>query len=380
MTVLSRETLYVTQRMLEDFAVEHYRATGERLRIRDAIAKMKERDLLLSDIPLRPVLTWNMTKEEFTRAFLDLPVNAARILANEEGGYSDLFREERSAFPPGQDVFCRKAMPCVAAEPRALSYFEIYYVRDGQCEMDFGTDTVPLREGDVCIVPPNATHALPLDEGAFVVITTVRASTFDAQFGDLLTKAGAMSSFFRESLYGKSAPNYLLIHAASNAEMMRAHIRGLLIQCSTRDRHTNSCAICGLKLFLSEALRASHDKVEIFRSPVGGSPRADCGEILQYIQQNYRTVRLSTLAREFHYNETYLSRMLQNYAHKSFTEIVRDIRMKRAEEYLNNSALRVHEISTLVGYSSVDHFSRAFKSTHGVSPQAFRRGLPHKEE
>jgi len=84
-------------------------------------------------------------------------------------------------------------------------------------------------------------------------------------------------------------------------------------------------------------------------------------------------VRLSTLAERFHYNETYLSRMLQNYAHKSFTEIVRDIRMKRAEDYLNNSSLRVHEIAALVGYSSVDHFSRAFKSTHGTSPQAYRR-------
>ena len=65
--------------------------------------------------------------------------------------------------------------------------------------------------------------------------------------------------------------------------------------------------------------------------------------------------------------------MLQNYMGMSFTEIVRGIKMTRAEEYLSTSTLRIHDISALVGYDSVDHFSRTFKSTHNMSPQAYRR-------
>ena len=117
----------------------------------------------------------------------------------------------------------------------------------------------------------------------------------------------------------------------------------------------------------------STDTAAVLRAARDESTRADCGAILQYIQQNYRTVRLSTLARAFHYNETYLSRMLQNYMGMSFTEIVRGIKMTRAEEYLSTSTLRIHDISALVGYDSVDHFSRTFKSTHNMSPQAYRR-------
>ena len=372
MTFMSKETLYVTRKMMESFLVDHYQTTGERLSTRELIWKMNDQGLLLTVRPDRQTMNWQMDREEFAEAFLSLPINATRILEN-SGGFSEIFREEQSAFPPGQDVFCYKMPPYMTAELRGLSYFEIFYVRDGECEMKFGTDTVRLRAGDVCIVPPNAPHALPLDQNCHVVNTIVRASTFDAQFGDLLTKSGTMAGFFRESLYARTEPNFLMVHTPTEQESVRFHMRGLIIQSRPRDRHTNDCAICALKLFLSEALRASGDEVEIYRSPVGGNPRADCGEILQFIHQNYQTVRLSTLARQFHYNETYLSRMLQNYAHKSFTEIVRDIRMKRAEEYLNNSSLRVHEISSLVGYSSVDHFSRAFKATHGVSPQAYRR-------
>ena len=377
---MSNEPLYLTHQMLESFAINHYSVTGERLRIQELVQQMKEQNLLLTEKPIRKTIDWEMTKDSFVQAFMDIPICADPILESAAGGFSDIFREEQSAFPEGRDVFCRKTAPCVAAEPRSLSYFELFYVLKGSCEMIFGAEQVPLRQGDMCIVPPNTSHALPLDPGCFVVNTTVRASTFDAQFGDLLTKAGVISSFFRESLYGRSGPNFLLIHADPDSTSVRYHLRGLLILSTTNDKHTNGCVTCGLKLFLSELLRSANDEVEIYRTPVGGSPRADCGEILQYIQQNYRTVRLSSLAREFHYNETYLSRMLQNYAHKSFTEIVRDIRMKRAEEYLNNSALRIHEISALVGYSSVDHFSRAFKSTHGMSPQAYRRRALLDEE
>ena len=65
--------------------------------------------------------------------------------------------------------------------------------------------------------------------------------------------------------------------------------------------------------------------------------------------------------------------MLQNYMGMSFTDIVRGIKMTRAEEYLTSSNLRIHEISALVGYDSVDHFSRTFKATHNMSPQTYRR-------
>ena len=109
---MSKETLYTTQSKMEAFAVSHYRATGERLSIRELAEKMNEHGLLQTARPPRPILNWSMSKEEFNQALLDLPVNATRILESEGVGFSDLFREEKSAFPPGQDVFCRKAMPC----------------------------------------------------------------------------------------------------------------------------------------------------------------------------------------------------------------------------------------------------------------------------
>jgi AraC-like DNA-binding protein len=257
--------------------------------------------------------------------------------------------------------------------PIELEYFDMYYVANGSAKLTFEEDGFALKEGAFCIMPPHPLHSLTVDENSYVLDVIVRSSNFDSRCGELLTMSGVFSGFFREALYGSSQPNFLLLYTQPGDRMLDLCFRGLGIECAFPDKHTWSAANCWMKLLLSSALRSCGDKVEIYRFPTGGNPRADCGEILQYIQQNYRTVRLSSLARQFHYNETYLSRMLQNYAHQSFTEIVRDIRMNRAVEYLTNSSLRVHEIAGLVGYSSVDHFSRAFKTMYGVSPQGYRR-------
>ena len=367
-------TKYFTILAMEGYLDRLRRSSGTRLSFRDALLRMDEEGLLLSDPGPLPVLDFRMEHEEFCRAYSTLPLPVGPLLDLPDSECLILSDQEAASFPPGQDVYTRKMIVGTQEMVRCPEFFNLYYVVDGSCTMDFSGDTIDLKAGDLCIVPPLSPHKMVLEEGAFVGDILIRSSNFDSRFGELMTMSGVFSGFFRESLYGQSQPNFLMMHTPAGDKELQVRFRGLVVECvSPSDNHTNSCTTSWMKLLLAQALRSCGDKVEIYHFPTGGNPRADCGEILQYIQQNSRTVRLSTLAKEFHYNETYLSRMLQNYAHQSFTEIVRDIRMNRAVEYLTNSSLRVHEIAGLVGYSSVDHFSRAFKALYGVSPQGYRR-------
>lgn len=58
----------------------------------------------------------------------------------------------------------------------------------------------------------------------------------------------------------------------------------------------------------------------------------------------------------------------------SFTEIVRDCRLRMADHYLRQTRIPVAEIGFLVGYREVNSFYRAFKSWHGQTPQEVRNG------
>jgi AraC-like DNA-binding protein len=49
--------------------------------------------------------------------------------------------------------------------------------------------------------------------------------------------------------------------------------------------------------------------------------------------------------------------------------------MRRSEELLRSSYLRVKEVMYRVGINDKSHFSRAFKSEFGISPTKYRRDI-----
>jgi AraC-like DNA-binding protein len=55
----------------------------------------------------------------------------------------------------------------------------------------------------------------------------------------------------------------------------------------------------------------------------------------------------------------------------TFHDYYMDARMSRAASLLNETRVRVTEVSEQVGYTQLSSFSRAFKAFHGVSPCAF---------
>ena len=56
----------------------------------------------------------------------------------------------------------------------------------------------------------------------------------------------------------------------------------------------------------------------------------------------------------------------------TFKQLLLDIRMSSARQYLSESAIGLYALSDLLGYQSLGAFSRAFKGVHGVPPTQWR--------
>lgn len=365
-------TLYTTPEQVEAFVYLHFHKTGQRLLFPQALAKMESQGLLLPLQPPIPSFNGNQDPLSFSKAFDTMPLNAGVILHNSHTYLTEGIVEEEALFPIGKDVYCIKHLPYMNEDAHTHTYFEITYIYSGKCTMLFGGEAIEMGAGDLCIVPPGSPHAQPLKSGCFAIGLMVRQSTFDSLFGELLINNDLESQFFRDSLYDSNRVNFLRLYTDTGNEQLRWYLQALVGECYCTDSHSNTCAISLVKLFLAEAFRIYGNTATVYRE-AGHGRKVDCGLILKYIQNNYRNVTLRELSDVFHYNEAYLSRLLQNYAHQSFTEIVRSLRLKRAEEYLINSDLKIHEINRLVGYDSVDHFSRTFKATYGCSPMTYRK-------
>jgi 2-isopropylmalate synthase len=96
---------------------------------------------------------------------------------------------------------------------------------------------------------------------------------------------------------------------------------------------------------------------------------------LQYIQNHYQTVSLDSLCTKFHYNKSYLSRLIHKNTGRSFIDIVTDLKLSQAIDLLTNTTLSISDISELVGYHNVDHFSKHFKKKYSCPPSVYRNSL-----
>ena len=97
-------------------------------------------------------------------------------------------------------------------------------------------------------------------------------------------------------------------------------------------------------------------------------------KIIYYIHRNYKNdITLADIAKQFHYNENYLSDILKSQTGQSFTELLREIRVFHAASLLLTTDAPISKIGFDVGFSSNETFLRVFKAHYGCSPSEYRK-------
>lgn len=79
---------------------------------------------------------------------------------------------------------------------------------------------------------------------------------------------------------------------------------------------------------------------------------------------------LGKLARELGYHPNYLSGLIRERTGKTFSQLVLEQRMARAQALLERTALSVEDVAEASGYSSTSNFYKAYRSYYGRSPRA----------
>lgn len=93
--------------------------------------------------------------------------------------------------------------------------------------------------------------------------------------------------------------------------------------------------------------------------------------------QNRCTEKLSLqdVAETCYVSQWHLSKLLNKHTGKSFYDILNGVRIDEAKKLLADPSLRISDISGMVGYSDIGHFSRLFKKFTGMSANEYRNTL-----
>lgn len=72
-------------------------------------------------------------------------------------------------------------------------------------------------------------------------------------------------------------------------------------------------------------------------------------------------------------SEVYLRRLFKNTCHTTPKQYILDLRIRKAKQLLAEGHKCITEIAECCGFSSVYHFSRAFRNAAGISPSDYRQ-------
>ena len=96
--------------------------------------------------------------------------------------------------------------------------------------------------------------------------------------------------------------------------------------------------------------------------------------VMKYLQQNYaEKITLPVLAEQFFCSQSLLIKSFRREYGTTIIKALVDIRLKKAEELLLSSRMRVKEIASVCGFTEQNYFSKAFWQKHGCSPSEYRK-------
>lgn len=99
------------------------------------------------------------------------------------------------------------------------------------------------------------------------------------------------------------------------------------------------------------------------------SERAKIEDARVILQQNTdRPHTIKELSRKVGMNECYLKKGFKALIGKTIHEYQQELRIERAKELLQQKGYSVTEAAAVLGYSSISHFSTAFKRSTGIKP------------
>ncbi|MFC0471243.1 response regulator [Halalkalibacter kiskunsagensis] len=93
-----------------------------------------------------------------------------------------------------------------------------------------------------------------------------------------------------------------------------------------------------------------------------------------WIQENYREkITIKEISEMVYMNPTYFCQYFKKQTGQTVLDYITDLRLKKAKEMLQETELKVTEISSLLGYQDTKYFSRLFKQKWNRSPSEFKK-------
>ncbi len=126
--------------------------------------------------------------------------------------------------------------------------------------------------------------------------------------------------------------------------------------------------------FIVERIRGANDPQPIPVDARVGFSRGELVEVVRLMEANIEEpLSLDELARLVHLSQRHLQRMFKVYLNVSPTHYYLTLRLKRARDLLRTTDASIARVTSVCGFHSPCHFSKAYRAQFGHAPSYERR-------
>ncbi len=286
-----------------------------------------------------------------------------------EFGGRTMYRFHFESLMEGHFICANKESRFTYIPEHVHSVIEINYVYSGQCRQNVDGREVMMHKGDISLLDTDVPHSVAyLRDNDIVITIDMKKEYLLGGFLQRIGSNGIINNFLVNALSADAAHDQYLLFNERDDDTVHSIIQRILCEYYDFGVCSDKMLDAYMVLLVCEMMRQYRDQMV---SSADESNRKII-EILDYIERNYETVTLQSVANHFGYHPNYLSSFIKKKSGRSFKELVILQRMCQACYYLINTNLPVSEVALRLGYSNQGFFYRKFEEIYKVTPAVYR--------
>lgn len=246
--------------------------------------------------------------------------------------------------------------------------YEIYYLVSGDRYYFIEKQTYYVKKGSLVLIDRNQIHK------------TVMANTSYHDRILMMISEEALAAIFKlydsidiRSFFANSSGVIDLNEAGQN------YVENILAAITTelREKHTSFEFAVKAKLadLIVFAYRCKTGENAAMQAEIIHSEKyRKINEIAEYITRDYQyNISLADIAQKFFISKSYLSKIYKEVTGFTVNEYINVVRIKKAQQLLENTEYSITQIAELIGYDSITYFEKVFKKYIELSPLQYRK-------
>ncbi len=232
---------------------------------------------------------------------------------------------------------------------------EIFAVWEGKLEFGLRDKRFPLSNGEFIIVNSNEVHSISAPEPNKTVVLQIPQETFAEYFTD--------DQFIWFS-HGDRETDHRVFTLLQEMYII-----------STNGDEAKKFQILSLYYELLYLMVTKYRKFNVNEEILKNSKQLKkLSNITRYMKDHYaEPISLESMAEQFSYSPSYLSRMFQKHAGINFKDYLLGIRLEHAVRELEETDNQIVDIALGNGFPNSKAFSNAFRDKYGVLPSEYRK-------